>query len=143
MTFWAWFGNVYFFFLLGKPESVTILNQANSEYPTSILVRWNPPDDGGAPIIHFTIEYRMVSVYSKTGVKWPLKNNQNKGHNKAFRFIVGTDHCPMISKYDPSLFMAVDPSFLVVKKYHFKKIFILQRVYELHKTESTCRLSIQ
>ena len=62
MTFWAWFGNVYFFFLLGKPESVTILNQANSEYPTSILVRWNPPDDGGAPIIHFTIEYRMVSV---------------------------------------------------------------------------------
>ena len=55
--------------------------------------------------------------------------------------------CPMISKYGPSLSKAVgpvNPSFLVVKISLFnKKIFILQRVYELHKTESTCRLSIQ
>ena len=56
-------------------------------------------------------------------------------------------HCPMISKYGPSLTKTVgpvDPSFLVVKKSEFnKKIFILQQVYELHKTERTCRLSIQ
>ena len=55
--------------------------------------------------------------------------------------------CPMISKYGPSLSKAVgpvNPSFLVVKISLFnKKIFILQRIYELHITESTCRLSIQ
>ena len=53
----------------------------------------------------------------------------------------------MISKYGPSLSKAVgpvDPSFLVVKKsYLNKKILILQRVYNLHKTDSTCRFSIQ
>ena len=57
--------------------------------------------------------------------------------------MVGPGHCPMISKYGPSLSKAVglvDPSFLVVKKSHFnRKIVILQRVYELHKTESMCR----
>ena len=43
---------------------------------------------------------------------------------QAFRFIVGTGHCAMISKYGPSLSMAVgpvDPSFLVVKISHFNK----------------------
>ena len=38
---------------------------------------------------------------------------------KAFRFMVGPGHCPMISKYGPSLSKAVghvNPSFLVVKK---------------------------
>ena len=38
---------------------------------------------------------------------------------QAFRFMVGLGHCPMISKYGPSLSKAVvpvDPSFLVVKK---------------------------
>ena len=43
---------------------------------------------------------------------------------QAFRFMVGTGHCPMISKYGPSLSQAmgpVDPSFLVVKKSHFNK----------------------
>ena len=38
--------------------------------------------------------------------------------------MVGSGHCPMISKYDPSLSKAVgpvDPSFLVVKKFHFNK----------------------
>ena len=37
-------------------------------------------------------------------------------HVQAFRFMVGPGHCPMISKYDPSLSKAVspvDPSFLV------------------------------
>ena len=56
---------------------------------------------------------------------------------QAFRFTVGPGHCPMISKYGPSLSKAVgpvDPCFLVVKKSHFnKKIFILQRVYKLYK----------
>ena len=48
---------------------------------------------------------------------------------QAFRFMVGPGHCPMISKYGPSLSKAmgpVDPSFLVVKKSHLNKIFILQ-----------------
>ena len=43
---------------------------------------------------------------------------------QAFRFMVGPGHCPMISKYGPSLSKAVgpaDPSFLVVKKSHFNK----------------------
>ena len=38
--------------------------------------------------------------------------------------MVGHGHCPMISKYGPSLSKAVgqaDPSFLVVKKSHFDK----------------------
>ena len=57
---------------------------------------------------------------------------------QAFRFMVGPGQCPMISKYGPSLAKAVgpvDPSVLVVKICRFnKKIFILQRAYELHKT---------
>ena len=38
--------------------------------------------------------------------------------------MVGPGHCPMISKYGTSLSKSVgpvDPSFLVVKKSHFKK----------------------
>ena len=38
--------------------------------------------------------------------------------------MVGLGHCPMISKYGPSLSKAVgpvDPSFLVVNKSHFNK----------------------
>ena len=38
--------------------------------------------------------------------------------------MVGPGHCPMISKYGPSLYKAVgpvDPSFLVMKKSHFNK----------------------
>ena len=38
--------------------------------------------------------------------------------------MVGPGHCPMISKYGPSLSKAVgpvDPSFLVVQKSHFNK----------------------
>ena len=37
----------------------------------------------------------------------------------------------------------VDPFILVVKKSYFNKTFQRTRVYELHKTESTCRPSIQ
>ena len=58
---------------------------------------------------------------------------------QAFRFIVGPGHCPMISKYGPSHSKdvgQVDPSFLDEKNHTLIKIFILQRVYELHKTES-------
>ena len=43
---------------------------------------------------------------------------------QAFRFMVGPGHCPMISKYGPSLSKAVgqvDPSFLIVKISHFDK----------------------
>ena len=46
------------------------------------------------------------------------------GRLQAFRFMVGTGHCPMISKYGPSLSKAVgpmDPSFLAVKISHFNK----------------------
>ena len=63
--------------------------------------------------------------------------------------MVGRGHCPMISKYGPSLTKAVgpvDPSFLVVKIAHFNKNIQLtasDQVNKLHKTESTCRLSIQ
>ena len=38
--------------------------------------------------------------------------------------MVGSGHCPMVSKYDPSLSKAVglvDLSFLVVRKSHFDK----------------------
>ena len=51
--------------------------------------------------------------------------HMNKGNQvQAFRFMVGPGHCPMISKYGPTLSKAVgqvDPSFLVVKKSHFDK----------------------
>ena len=43
---------------------------------------------------------------------------------QAFRFMVGPGHCPMISKYGPSLSKAVgpvDPIFLFVKISHLKK----------------------
>ena len=45
-------------------------------------------------------------------------------NEQAFRFMVGPGHCPMISKYVPSLSKTVgpeDPSFLAVKKSHFNK----------------------
>ena len=41
--------------------------------------------------------------------------------------MLGPGHCPMISKYGPSLSKAVrpvDPSFLVVKKSHFNKKYL-------------------
>ena len=44
--------------------------------------------------------------------------------SKAFRFMVGPEHCTMISKYGPSFTKAVgpvNPSLLVVKKSHFSK----------------------
>ena len=62
-------------------------------------------------------------------------------YNHAFRFMVGSGYCPMISKYGPSLSKAmgpVDPSFLVAKNLTLIKVFNLQRVYEDHKTEKSC-----
>ena len=53
-----------------------------------------------------------------------MSNKKMSLTNQAFRFMVGPGHCLMISKYGPSLIMAVgpvDPSFLVVKKSHFNK----------------------
>ena len=67
---------------------------------------------------------------------------------QAFRFMVGLGHCPMM-KYEiwPITFQGSEPIrpilFSCVKILTLIKIFILQRVYELQKTESTCRLSIQ
>ena len=64
---------------------------------------------------------------------------------QAFRFMVGPSHCPMISKYGPSLSKEVgpvEPSFLVVKKSYFNEKIYCESI-ELHKTDSTCRKSIQ
>ena len=50
-----------------------------------------------------------------------------RGVEQAFRFMVGPGHCPMISKFGPSLSKAVGPvdsSFLVVKKSHNKNIHL-------------------
>ena len=64
--------------------------------------------------------------------------------------MVGPGHCPMISKYGPSLSKAVgpvDPSFLVVKKSHFKKKYssyskpmnsTKQKVHEGSQYNKTC-----
>ena len=57
---------------------------------------------------------------SSNTVVWKLIINELQ----AFRFMVGLGHCPMISKYGPSLSKAVDPvdpSFLVVKISQFNK----------------------
>ena len=64
--------------------------------------------------------------------------------------MVSQGHCPMISKYRPSLSKAVgpvDPPFLVVKKnLTLIKLFILERVYEVknsttHKVHVGCKYS--
>ena len=59
--------------------------------------------------------------------------------------MVGPGHCPMISKYDPSLSKAVgrvDPSFFVVKKSHFNKNIHLratkQKVHVDSQYSKTC-----
>ena len=61
---------------------------------------------------------------------------------QAFRFMVVPDHCPMISKYGPSLSKAVGPSFLVVKKSHFNKNIHLnstkQKVHVSSQYSKTC-----
>ena len=64
---------------------------------------------------------------------------------QAFKFMVGPGHCPMNSKYGPSLSKAVgpvDPSFLVVKKSHFNKNIHLtstkQKVYVGSQYSKTC-----
>ena len=52
---------------------------------------------------------------------------------QAFRFMVSPGHCPMLSKYSPSLPKAVDPSILGVKKSHFNKKYSSNRVYDSTK----------
>ena len=64
--------------------------------------------------------------------------------------MVGSGHCPMISKYGPSLSKAVgpvDPSLLVVKKSHFNKKYssysastnsAKQKVYVGSQSSKTC-----
>ena len=89
------------------------------------------------------VEVDELNILNTSSPNLPFNvGDYHKVNWQAFRFMVGPGHCPMISKYGPSLSKAVgplDPSFLVVKKSHFNKILILQRVYELHKTECTCR----
>ena len=49
---------------------------------------------------------------------------EKSGMFQAFRFMVGPGHCPMISKYGPSLSKAMGPvdlSLLVLKISHFNK----------------------
>ena len=66
---------------------------------------------------------------------------------QAFRFMVGLGHCPMISKYGPSLSKAVgpvDPSFKVVKKSHFNKNIHLTASLQTHtkqKVHEDCQYS--
>ena len=83
-----------------------------------------------ADLLDDTILDRLIRRYREQ-----LQNVKrlNKGLNEedvegksyqALRFMVGPGHCPMISKYGPSLSKAVgpvDPSFLVVKKSHLNK----------------------
>ena len=62
---------------------------------------------------------------------------------QSFRFMVGLGHCPMISKYGPSLSKAVgpvDPSFLVVKKSRYNKK-IIHLTASLHNVHVGCQYS--
>ena len=70
---------------------------------------------------HYTSTYFILSrlsdrlIFRSLSLSLPLQ---------AFRFMVGPGHCPMISKYGPSLSKAVgpvDPFFLVVNISHFNK----------------------
>ena len=73
-------------------------------------------------------------------VDWDIKPQLNK-QIQAFRFMMGPGHCPMISKYCPSLSKAVgrvDPSFLVVKKFHFN----IKYSSYMESTNSTKQMSI-
>ena len=68
-----------------------------------------------------------------------LHKHLNLTYFQALRFMVGPGHCPMISKYGPSLSKAVsleDPSFLVMKKSHFNKNMIKYSSYS-ESTNST------
>ena len=65
-----------------------------------------------------------------------------KVKTSGLQIMVGLGHCPMISKYGPSLFKAVspvDPSFLVVKKSHFDKNIHLTGSLQTPQTESSFR----
>ena len=79
---------------------------------------------------HFIHEQKMKSIrnFRTFTIYWFYLVTSDTSHfqdsNQAFRFMEGPGHCPMISKYGPSLSKAVgpvDPSYLVVKKSHFNK----------------------
>ena len=61
-------------------------------------------------------------MYLIIGANFYVKSVPKLLHIQAFRCMFGPGHCPMISKYGPSLSKAVgqvDPSFLAVRKFHF------------------------
>ena len=56
--------------------------------------------------------YNTMEQVPSHSTRNTLKKTNNKSYERqAFRFMVGPGHCPMISKYGPSLSKAVDPSF--------------------------------
>ena len=71
---------------------------------------------------HFLCHFFPFSVFPIPNYGFLLIGQPTSTHNmyqQAFRFMMGPGHCPMISKYGPSLSKAVgsvDPSFLVVKQ---------------------------
>ena len=65
------------------------------------------------------------SLAAQKSIQPPLEKCSTKCCTiQAFRFMAGPGHCPIISKYGPSLSKTVgpvDPSFFVVKISHFYK----------------------
>lgn len=56
------------------PGEVEILSEANSPYSTYIKLAWNQPDDGGATILSYRIQYGPVVV------KAPEETPPNQGY---------------------------------------------------------------
>ena len=109
----------------------------------SVMGYPQPSSDICISSLTYTLEYvsqHMIFWYEHRRLRRLLNAHM---HILIFSLMVGPGHCPMISKYDPSFFMSVDPSFLVLNKSHFNKNIYLTGVCELHKTESTCSLLIQ
>ena len=80
--------------------------------PSDRDVNWMSPVQGESPPVQVkepygNLDMLLVGFHPAT---WSVQS-------QAFRFMVGPGHCPMISKYGPSLSKAVgpvDPSFLAV-----------------------------
>ena len=71
------------------------------------------------------VEVDELNILNTSAPNLPFSvGDYHKVNWQAFRFMVGPGHCPMISKYGPSLSKAVGtlyPSFLVKKKSHLMK----------------------
>ena len=89
-----------------------------------------------------------------TFILFPITHNnyrevqtQNKVKYSCLQIYGGPRSLSHDFKIWPVIFKGSGPSepilFTCEKKLTLIKIFILQQTYELHKTESTCRLSIQ